>query len=333
MSDIPSSATEPTAVADQFDPLAGSIAEGGKPEASVESSETEQPAQSRHSSQLLDYARQVGLTDGEINAIEDSGRLFKMVQGLAKSSEPQQPPPAPSYQPSIPQQPQQYTQPQAAQQPQQQQPAQPQPGLEDFAWKESTEDGEDNETPNQFKELANYVNKVKGSLSSQVEKLAAENAELRGYVQQSAEQAQKVSHQQNSVFWDDVTSNIPGLEDYAGKPSQALAAPGSPNAKRWEDLAGAIKWRAGVQNVPEQFVDWKRAAAEAFAALQSTPSNNNHAGTNGHPGQAARGDYRVGSPPKPPETLSAGDEYDQRLANVQNMFQAHDGNPLAPGRR
>lgn len=345
MSDIPGGTTDTAAQADQFDPLTNSILEERKAaEASpattptAETQETKETPPSRHSPQLFDYAKSVGLEDDAINAIKDSGQLFKIVQGLAKNAEQQQYAP-PAYPPSTPQAPpehppstpqQTYQQPPA--QPQYAQPQQPPPQqpaeLEDFTWKETALDGEENETNQPLKELADYVNKVKGTLGSRVERLAAENAELRGYVQQSAEQSRRVSDQQNSAFWDDITTNVPGLEEYAGKPSQALASPGSPQAKKWEDLAGAIKWRAGAQGLPENLVDWRKAASEAFAALQSAqPTNNQSTGVNGHPGRAVMGDNRIGSPPKPPETYSVGNEYDQRLANVRNMFQQHGGNP------
>lgn len=169
------------------------------------------------------------------------------------------------------------------------------------------------------------MNKLKDSFGSQVEKLTAENAQLRGHVQQSAEQSQQVSQQQNSAMWDDIASRVPGLVEYYGKPSQALASPGSIQDQRWGALRDAIYRSANNQGVPSQYVDLDKATADAFAFLQPTQVNTNGTGQNGHPGRAVGGDYRIASQPAPPGTLSVGDDYDQRVAAVNRVIQQRGG--------
>jgi hypothetical protein len=248
---------------------------------------------------LMNVATQF-LTEDEIASIPSATMLLDVVRGRAAQ---------------IPQQPQ--TAPQA--------PAgQPEPatGIEDFNLQ--LPEGEDELSPEiaeQLKGLTGYVNKLKAGM----EELRTQNAELTQGVQQSAKT-------QSANFWDDVAASVPGMIDAIGKPSAALVNNGTAQANQWSQLAPLIAARAQAQNVPQGMMDFNRAAKEAWSMYQTLNANTNPTGPNGRPGEAIRGAPRMSVSPRtaPKANMSVAEDYDYRLAKLEQAFAANGGqNPFS----
>jgi len=260
----------------------------------------EKPADApRFAPALMNVATQF-LTEDEINSMPSANMLLDVVRGRMAS---------------IPQPPSQGVMQQSTAPP-------PSPGIEDFNLQ--LPEGDDELSPEiieQLKGLTGYVNKLKASM----EELRYQNAELSRGVQQSA-------HTQNANFWDEVAASVPGIVDAIGKPSVALVNRGTPQAKQWAELSPLIAARAQAQNVPQGMMDFGRAVKEAWSMYQALNGNTTPTGTNGRPGEAIRSAPRMSVSPRtaPKANMSVAEDYEYRLARVEQAFAANGGrNPFS----
>lgn len=276
------------------------------------------PPEPKFGHQLTDLAKQAYFTDKQIDSFDDASMLFNAIRGRQIELQTGQP-----LQPELTPQPAMPTPTPAPA------PPVPEPLLPDLELK-FDEEGMDQDSIKPVKELATYVNKVKATLVAQMEKLREETALLQGNVQQSAKQVQQAASQQNVAFWDQIADAVPGLVEVIGKPSAALANLSSPQAKEWGNFAQAIVWTAKTQGVPENLVDFDRAMREAWSAHQAIKQRNGTtSGTpTGLPGVAVQGSPRQGIAPTINAHQTVAEDYDQRLAAMQNAFEQAGGNPF-----
>jgi hypothetical protein len=199
--------------------------------------------------------------------------------------------------------------------------------IEDFALDLDGEAGEEVAKP--VRELVSHVNKVKSALVEEIHKLRRQNAELTAGVMQSASAAQRAAVQQQTTFWDDVASSVPGLVEAVGRPSQALTSQDGPQGRAWSDLAPLISARAQSQSVPEHLIDFARATREAWAAYQVIDKNGKGLDTRGAPGVAARPAPRRSAAPALKPNMTTEEDYNARLGALENAFAQAGGNPFA----
>ena len=277
----------------------------------------------KFSPQMMDLARSVQLTDEQINSFSDPSMLFDVIQGRQAQMAP--PPAAP--QASVGQV-TGYTQPQTTTSI-----AAPvvEPVLEDFKL-ELDENEVAPELAKPVKALAEHVNKLKAGLVKQVSELRAQNAELQVGIRESAARVQQATTQQQAGMWDGIAESIPGMVDAIGKPSVAMANMGGSNAKEWSDLAPFIAARAQSQRVPENLIDYSKAAQEGWTAYLAVKGNGNGQSSGNPsllPGVAVRSAPRVGAAPVAKTNLTAEQDYDQRLSFLESAWKQAGGNPFA----
>ncbi len=267
----------------------------------------------KFSPQLVDYARSVFLSDEQIAQIGDPTLLYDVVRARAASMQPAQAPSPTAAGPGAPQG------------------AQPPVGMPDLVIEdlalELDEDGAE-ESPKSVKSVIDYVNKLKTSLVTEVHNLRKQNAELTAGMTQSASAAQRAAIQQQATQWDQRASSVPGLVGAMGRPSQALGNPDSPQGQAWAELAPLIAARAQSQNVPEHLVDFARATREAFAAFRAIGGNGKASGANSAPGMAVRPAARRTAAPAMKANMTVEEDYNARLANLENAFTQAGGNPF-----
>jgi hypothetical protein len=274
----------------------------------------------KFSPELNNLAREAFYTDEEINSFPSAALLYDAVQGrkasMAVYRQNQQPPQGGNGQAQQPQAP--------VQQP----PAQP-IALPDFALKLDEDRHADYAEP--LKEVAAYVNQLKGTLVREVSQLRDENAQMKAALQQSAVASNQAVQQQHVQYFDQIASGVPGLVEAMGKPSQNLA-PSSPRYADWQEIAPLAVARAQAQNVPEQFVDWQRAFGEAWTAYRAFKGNGTNGQNNGNaglPGVAPRSAPRHTAAPGSNRDMTREEDYAYRLGRIEAMFAANGGlNPL-----
>ena len=186
-------------------------------------------------------------------------------------------------------------------------------------------------------ELAKHLRAMEAYTNKSIQKLDQENQALRqqlaqtqGAVQQSAVSAQQISVQQQSVFWDQIAATVPGMVEEMGKPSLAMMQPGSPQAKAWAEAAPHIAIRAQAQQMPEQYIDYPRAAREGYVMYQALKhSKNNGSGqprdSDGLPGVALHSAPRQSTAPVSKQNMTPHEDYDARMAAMQAAFQQAGG--------
>jgi hypothetical protein len=271
----------------------------------------------KFSQPLLDAARSVMLTDDQISSFNDPSLLFDVVRGRAASMQ-RQPatvqPVQPQYQPVVPA------------------PAVEQP-LPDFNL--TLPEGElDPALVKTLKDLTAYANALKATVAKKLETIEGKNKTIEQTLQATAQSAAVAQQSEQARFWDEVASSIPGMVQAIGRPSVVSRSPQSAQGTAWAEVAPLIIARGQAQNVPPDFIDYQRAAAEAWDLYQHLGRNRNGAAGNGQngpnlPGQTIRGTSRQGTAAPSNRELSPQEDYNQRLAAFTEAWIAHNNqNPL-----
>lgn len=282
------------------------------------------PPQPKFSAPLIDAARAAYYTDEQINSFTDASLLFDAVRGRYAAMQQQN-----SYQP-----------PPGQHQTVSQQPAMqpaatnvPAPLVSDFNFQ--VPEDLDPETTKTMKSMVEHFNAVTKKLADEVTTVKAKNTKLEESLQQSAATQQQVAQQQYAQLWDSLASEVPGMVEAIGKPSQVVGRTGS-QAAEWAKVALRIQMYAAEQNVPPEYIDYRQAVHKAWAGYQAdknATNGNNGSHKNGNaglPGVAVRSSSRSPVPPVNKGELSPEDDYARRLAVMQNAFMANNGkNPLS----
>ena len=147
-----------------------------------------------------------------------------------------------------------------------------------------------------IKAMAEYVNKLKATLVAENDQLRRGMVQLYGAVGQSVQASQAMQAQQFAAQLDRMVETIPGFVEFAGKPSETIQKPGTPQYERLSAIGGVVSGiSAKYANVlgPQALNDHRiitQILQEAFEVLNPSMTNNGTVANNGKqfPGAVVR---------------------------------------------
>jgi|CXWL01.1.fsa_nt_gi hypothetical protein len=234
---------------------------------------------------------------------------------------------------------QRYAQPQNGQQQSQAQTQQaPTPTAQSVLEDLVLETDENEDSPREISRSSKIVdkyNKIKAVLLEVHKESQALKQRLEQYEAVAQQSAQSQAVTQQAQEWDRLVADIPGIVEFAGKPSEAMSQRGTKNHLRWAALTPAIIAKAeeyaailGPDRINESVMREivQKAHEELFGSAR--PQSNGNGNGNGHvgPGAVIRPEPRR-SMEEP--SMTGDHEFDRSLANATKVWNSMGRNPFA----